>query len=175
MKHPLEPFRYCPRCGSTAFVEKNSRAKICKDCHFQYYLNAVAAVAAFIFSPDNELLLCTRANEPHQWSLDLPGGFVDLNESAEEAIVREINEELHLAVNNIHYCFSVPNTYFYADFTVRTLDMFFRVDISGLSAITCDDDVAQAAFFPLDAIDVNRIGLPSIKQAVQRLINESKL
>lgn len=43
-----------------------------------------------------EILLIERKNEPHGWAL--PGGFVDLGESVEEAVVREVFEETGLTL-----------------------------------------------------------------------------
>lgn len=44
--HPLEPFKYCPRCGSPHFAIDTDRSKRCADCGFVYYSNAASAVAA---------------------------------------------------------------------------------------------------------------------------------
>jgi ADP-ribose pyrophosphatase YjhB (NUDIX family) len=42
---------------------------------------------------DDRLLVIRRAIEPHQGALALPGGFIDLGESWQEAAVRELREE----------------------------------------------------------------------------------
>jgi ADP-ribose pyrophosphatase YjhB (NUDIX family) len=175
MQHPLKKFQYCPICGSGHFEEKNDRSKICRQCGFHYYLNAVAAVAGFIVSDNGELLLCRRAKEPHKGTFDLPGGFVDIAETAEDALKREIKEELNLDTASLRFLFSVPNEYLYSDFVVRTLDLFFMVEIKDFSALKCQDDVADAVFVPFEKINIEEIGLKSIKIAVERfLLNECK-
>ena len=60
---------------------------------FIYYFNPSSAVACFIRNSRGELLLVRRAKEPAKGRLDLPGGFVDMHESAEEAAQREVKEE----------------------------------------------------------------------------------
>ena len=171
--HPLTLFRFCPRCGSERFVEYNKKAKLCRQCGFQYYNNSSAAVAAFIVSPNGqELLLCTRAKNPDKGSLDLTGGFVDEKETAEEAICREIKEELNLDVTKVNYLFSLPNLYVYSDFTVHTLDLFFLVEVDNLDVMKCADDVSAAQFIPFKQIDINTIGLQSVKKAVNKFLME---
>jgi NADH pyrophosphatase NudC (nudix superfamily) len=172
--HPLQKFRYCPVCGSERFVEKNDKSKSCRQCGFQYYLNAVAAVAGFIVH-QGKLLLCIRGQEPMKGTYDLPGGFVDMNETAENAVSREIFEELSLTVNKLEYLFSVPNEYLYSDFNVWTLDLFFRVEINDFSPLKSNDDVAEAHFIDLQDIDIEQIGLNSIKIAVGKFLESESV
>ncbi len=118
-------FQYCPRCGSHSFIQNNEKSKRCESCGFVLYVNASTAVAAFIVNEKGEMLVCKRAKEPAKGALDLPGGFVDDNETAEEAVVREIHEELNANVTGLKYLFSLPNKYEYSGWTIPTLDMFF--------------------------------------------------
>lgn len=96
MSHPLHQFTYCPKCGARTFVERNEKAKQCTTCGFVYYFNPSSAVACFIRNSKGELLLVRRAKEPAKGTLDLPGGFVDMYESAEDAAHREVKEETDL-------------------------------------------------------------------------------
>ena len=107
--HPLDKFKYCPVCGADNFTENDDKSKKCHKCGFRYYLNAVSAVAGFIVDDNNRLLLCRRAKEPLKGTLDLPGGFVDIGETAEDAIRREVKEELNLHTDSIRFLFSIPN------------------------------------------------------------------
>ena len=68
--HPLDLFRYCPKCGSASFVENNEKSKRCTDCGFVYYFNASSATVAFIMNEKDELLVCRRAKEPAKGTLD---------------------------------------------------------------------------------------------------------
>lgn len=96
MKHPLEKFKYCPVCGSKDFAINDFKSKKCGHCGFTYYFNSSASTVAFILNERDELLVCKRAQEPAKGTLDLTGGFVDLGETAEEAITREVKEETGL-------------------------------------------------------------------------------
>ena len=127
--HFSKLFQYCPKCGSQLFVQNNEKSKRCENCDFVMYVNASAAVAAFIVNEQNELLVCRRAKDPAKGTLDLPGGFVDDNETAEQAVVREVNEELNVSVVASEYLFSLPNKYEYSGWTIPTLDLFFLCKI----------------------------------------------
>ena len=166
-------FKYCPVCGSSAFNINNIKSKHCNDCGFTMYVNPSAAVAAFIFNKNNELLVCIRGNEPEKGTFDLPGGFIDYDETAENALIRELKEELGVIVTSIKYEFSLPNEYKYSGWTLPTLDIFFRVEIESYDNIVPADDVQGFKFIAIDHLNPDDFGLKSIKKAVTILKNES--
>ena len=96
MEHPLSQFRYCPKCGSEHFKVHNEKSKQCADCGFIYYFNPSSATVALILNEKNELLVCRRAKDPAKGTLDLPGVFIDMNETGEEGVAREVLEETGL-------------------------------------------------------------------------------
>lgn len=171
MNHPLEKFIHCPICGSKLFEINGKRSRHCSDCGFTYYVNASASTAAIITNSKGEILLTTRAFEPEKGKLDLPGGFVDMNETAEEALIRELKEELNIDIKNPTYLFSLPNEYHFSGITVHTLDMFFKVEVNDNIQIKTDDDVASAQFYNLNNVNIEEIGLCSIKKAIQKIKN----
>ena len=159
-------FKYCPTCGSEKFVLNNSKSKRCESCDFVFYMNASAAVAGFIMNDAGELLVCKRGKEPEKGTLDLPGGFVDGNESAEEAVLREIQEELGAKVIEATYKFSLPNQYLYSGLTIPTLDMFFSCKLESTENLKPADDVEDCWFVPLNEVKPELFGLNSIRKAV---------
>ena len=159
-------FKFCPVCGSNSFVANNEKSMNCKDCGFVYYMNASAAVAAFIVNDKNELLVCKRAKEPAKGKFDLPGGFVDGNETADEAIKREIAEELNVHITESKFIFSLPNDYLYSGLTIPTLDLFFVCKIDNYKNIQAADDVESIQFIALDQLNIDDFGLNSIKKGI---------
>lgn len=168
MNHPLKAFEFCPRCGSKQFNINGERSRHCSDCNLTYYANASASTAAIITNSKGEVLLTTRAFNPAKGMLDLPGGFVDMNETAEEAIIRELKEELNINIQNPKYLFSLPNEYEFSGITVHTLDIFFKIEIDDNTIIKTDDDVASAQFYDLNNVNIENIGLQSIKTAIEK-------
>ncbi len=165
-------FKYCPVCGSAAFSTNNHKSKKCENCQFTMYINPSAAVAAFIFNENNELLVCVRGKEPVKGTLDLPGGFIDEHETAEEALIRELQEELNADTESIKYMFSLPNEYQYSGWTLPTLDMFFKVKITDNKNIMPSDDVAAYKFMSVRDLNPEKFGLKSIKKAISILKNK---
>ena len=168
-------FTHCPACGSTKFVQNNEKSKRCESCGFIFYMNASAAVAAFIVNENNELLVCKRAKEPQKGTLDLPGGFVDFNESAEQALTREISEEINAVVIDSSYLFSLPNLYEYSGLTVPTLDMFYRCKLENMSNLKPSDDVEDCFFVAIKEIKPALFGLNSVRKAVSVFLETPNL
>lgn len=168
MNHPLKAFEFCPRCGSKQFNINDERSRHCTNCNLTYYANASASTAAIITNSKGKVLLTTRAFNPAKGMLDLPGGFVDMNETAEEAIIRELKEELNINIQNPKYLFSLPNEYEFSGITVHTLDIFFKIEIDDNTIIKTDDDVASAQFYDLNNVNIENIGLQSIKTAIEK-------
>jgi 8-oxo-dGTP diphosphatase len=98
---PLNPAlrdaRYCPRCGQPATVAY-PRSITCPHCGYGAYYNPKPVAAAIPVDRDGRLILLRRAFEPGKDLWTFPGGFVDLGESVEEAVRREVMEELRITI-----------------------------------------------------------------------------
>jgi 8-oxo-dGTP diphosphatase len=60
----------------------------------------ICAVGALIFS-ENRILLIKRGKPPSMGQWSLPGGAVQLGETLQEAIIREVHEEVRLNVSPV--------------------------------------------------------------------------
>lgn len=174
MVHPLDKFKFCPKCGSPHFVINNFKSKKCNACGFIYYFNSSSSTVALITNKDNELLVATRAHEPAKGTFDLPGGFVDMDETAEEAVVREVKEETNLDVQEVTYLYSAVNIYNYSDFDVHTVDFIFKCRVDDISGLKAEDDVAKLEFKKIEDLDPSEFGLVSIKGVIEK-IQKSKI
>ena len=160
--HPASVFSHCPRCGKSGFKFDNNNKFICSSCNFNFYINASAAVAAIIESPDGRLVLTKRKFEPRAGFFDLPGGFVDIMERAEDALKREIHEELGVNIDTLKFLASFPNDYIFKDICYFTCDLAFVCQVKDLSKISPADDVAEVTLIRPEDIDFDTISFPSI-------------
>ncbi|MBE6302498.1 MAG: NUDIX domain-containing protein [Bacteroidales bacterium] len=173
MSHPLDIFGYCPVCGKEGFTINNVKSKRCDGCGFVLYFNAISATVAVIMNDKEEILVARRAKEPAKGTLDLPGGFADSMETAEEAVAREVLEESGMRVTGVKYLFSLPNKYIYSGFEEHTLDMFFLCRTEPGDTPVANDDVKELEWIPLDDLDPELFGLQSIRKGVE-LLKEMK-
>ena len=167
MRFPWEHFENCPRCGSRQPVPTGPGHPFrCVGCGFTYFFNAASAVAAVLRREDGQVLFIRRARDPAQGALGLPGGFVDPGESAEEALRREVREEVGLEIGPLHYLSSHPNTYPYAGVRYPTLDLFYEaVPIAPQGAAPLDAVDAIVWDDPL-TVDLERIAFESMRRAL---------
>ena len=168
--HPLKLFRHCPKCGAACFEEHDERSKRCAACGFTYYHNASAATVAVIFDSLGRLLVTRRAFDPAKGTLDLPGGFVDPGEGAEQGCLREVKEETGAEAVIEEFLFSQPNTYNYSNFVVHTTDLFFRCTLKNEAQLAAADDVAALFWLPLHEICPEQFGLHSIRKGIELLL-----
>jgi mutator protein MutT len=172
MIHPLSQFKYCPKCGSSNFKEHNNKSKSCSECGFIYYFNSSAAVVAVIENNKGEILVARRSKDPARGTFDLPGGFIDMYETAEEAVCREIREETCLIVKSIEYLFSIPNIYLYSNFNVHTVDLFFKCKVDDFSELKAQDDVSELFFILQNELNPTDFGLISVRMGVEKILSQ---
>lgn len=166
---PRNYFHYCPHCGSNDFVSVNFKEFKCGDCGFDFFVNSAAAVVAVILDSNGRLLLTRRARDPFKGWLDLPGGFVDPGESAEEALRREIKEELCIEIESAEFLCSYPNEYIFSNYKVRTTDLAFICQAKD-TPTTCADDVSSFEWVSTADIDLSKIAFGSIRKIVKAAI-----
>ncbi len=123
-------FKFCPMCAGKNITNINNRKWECSDCGFVLYNNSAAAVGLIIVNSFGQILMEIRTKEPKKGLLDLPGGFVEHDETTEQACVRECREELGIDITNLEYLCCFPNTYEYKNIQYKTCDAFFVAKIA---------------------------------------------
>lgn len=94
----MKTFTYCPMCGVklvSGFVDARHRLH-CKKCGWINYRNPLPVVSCLVSDPKGDVLLIKRGIEPCIGSWALAGGFMEIDETPEEAGKRELEEETGL-------------------------------------------------------------------------------
>jgi ADP-ribose pyrophosphatase len=149
-----EAWRFCPRCGANS--GKTGRQPFqCQDsdCGYTHYFSPNTATGALIVDSLGRMLFIVRGKEPSKGKLGLPGGFVDAGESAEESLVREVEEELNLVVHEYQYLASFPNEYAFAGVVIPVTDLFYVARVESLDGIKAQPGEIDGWTF-LDVKDV---------------------
>ncbi len=135
---------FCGRCGSTTSPKETERAKMCPECGYTIFPRISPAIIVLIEKGDKVLL----ARSPHFPSgrYSIIAGFVEPGESIEEAVVREVMEEVGISIRNISYFGSQPWPYpdsLMIGFTAEFADGDIQVD--GV-------EIEEASWFSADEI-----------------------
>jgi len=136
----LENHKYCGRCGSKMIKSENERAMVCSECGQIIYPTISPAVTVAITNGDKILL--ARNARGNFTKFALVAGFVEIGESFEETVKREVMEEVGLKVKNIRYYKSQP--WAFSD----TEMIGFFVELDGDDHVTIqEDEIAEARWF----------------------------
>jgi 8-oxo-dGTP diphosphatase len=92
--------QYCPRCSAPlTWRSTGDRPRpTCPDCGFVLYINPVVGAGALV-EKDGQVVLVRRGVEPKAGYWSLPAGYVEGDEMAEDAAVREMEEETGLRID----------------------------------------------------------------------------
>ncbi|MDR0386203.1 MAG: NUDIX domain-containing protein [Prevotellaceae bacterium] len=173
--YPSNVWKHCPYCGSQHASWTGAHKVLCNACHKIFFINASAAVIALIRNDEGQMLFTRRKNDPAAGKLDLPGGFVNLGECAEDAVKREIREELGLELTGVRYFTSMPNRYLYDGTVYFTLDLVFVCESDRMDGISPNDDVSDFAFLDIKKVKQEDLGLESVIKLVRQLQNPLEL
>lgn len=100
--------RYCIKCGKLT-AKKNDSLYMCEAGH-ENWINPATGVSAYVIK-GSKVLFGVRSFNPGKGKLDVPGGFVEIYESAEQAAIREAKEEFGIDIT-LEYCFGTyPSVY----------------------------------------------------------------
>lgn len=135
--------KYCPMCASplTLSFAAGRERPVCASCSFIGYRNPVP-VGLIAAKKDGKLLLLKRSIDPLKGFWAPPTGYVEWDESVEEAVVRETKEETNVdvAVDNLIGVYSRPN--------LGVLMIAYNGRVVGGDAMPCEDAYAVGFFGP---------------------------
>ena len=110
---------------------------------YQYDHPMMAITVDLLVTANTHILLVERLNDPHKGCFALPGGFVDQDESIDEAAVRELKEETGICADTLEFLGWYDNPK--RDTRCRVVSMAFHIDCGNITPwVHGNDDVKNA-------------------------------
>lgn len=150
---------YCYHCAGK-LEEKDERSWYCPDCNQEFFDNTATCAEAIITNQAGEILAITRARDPYEGELDFPGGFVDLDETIEDALYRELNEEIGLEKADLsepEYIGSYQMPYPWGKDVIHVVVAVFITQLQREVKLEARDEVTDARFMKFNAQEMNRL------------------
>jgi ADP-ribose pyrophosphatase YjhB (NUDIX family) len=153
---------------------KHAALVVCEHCRLELFVNPSPAVGAIVLDAADHVLLIRRAHEPGRGLLALPGGFVDEGETAENALRREIREEVRLELRELSFLISATNHYPHGGILYTTLDLFFVARVTSFDTAEPLDDVAGLVIRPVAEVRADELGFDSMKVAWRAFVSRTQ-
>lgn len=158
----MPQLKYCPLCASAlaARTIEGIERQACSvpGCGFVHWDNPVPVVAAVV-EYGGQVVLARNARWPRRM-FSLITGFLERNETPEEAVVREVKEELGLDSEATHFIGHYPFP------AMNQLIVAFSV--AGAGEIRTNDEIAETLLVSRAELDTYDFGSLSITAAVVR-------
>jgi NAD+ diphosphatase len=134
--------RFCGRCGHPTELIPGERARRCPSCRTPFYPRISPAVIVLVTRGDS-LLLARATSFPEPFFSTL-AGFVEPGESLEEAVAREVKEEVGVDLHPLRYFGSQPWPF------GRSLMVGFTAEYAGGELRVDGKEIAEAGWFTPD-------------------------
>ncbi|WP_341664179.1 NAD(+) diphosphatase [Vibrio sp.] len=104
--HMMQTQRFCSICGGRNYLNNNQLAMQCGDCRTLHYPRIFPCVIVAV-RKDNQILLAQHARH-RSGMYTVIAGFVEVGETLEQCVAREVKEETGIDITNIRYFSSQP-------------------------------------------------------------------
>lgn len=132
--------RFCGRCGTpTVSHARGERARICPSCAFSSYPRINPCVIVAVTS--GEEILLARAQRFNRPMFSTLAGFIEAGETAEEALLREVQEEVGVVVRHPRYFGSQSWPF------PGNLMLGFHADYESGDIVLQEEEIAEAGFY----------------------------
>ncbi|MBQ8588911.1 MAG: NAD(+) diphosphatase [Firmicutes bacterium] len=132
---------FCGRCGSMTVPHAKERAMYCESCGNIIYPQISPAVAVAVVDPKTDRILLAKGLGEFK-KFALIAGYVEIGETIEDCVRREVMEEVGLKVGKLHYFKSQP-------WGLTGIEMMgFYAELDGDDTVTIQEtELAEARWF----------------------------
>lgn len=157
---------YCPTCGAATRAVAGGTVRRCTACEQEQYPRTDPAVIVAILDDDDRLLLGRQPVWP-AGRHSVFAGFVEVGESLEQAVHREMAEEVGLTLHGLEYLGSQPWPF------PRSLMVGFLARADGTEITLAGDEIERARWFTREQLRTALDGeviLPPVTSIARRMI-----
>ncbi|MDQ6838645.1 MAG: NAD(+) diphosphatase [Actinomycetota bacterium] len=151
--------RFCGRCATETVGARGERARRCPACGLTAYPRLAPAVIVLIRRGDEALLAMGRGFQNRMFST--LAGFVEPGENLEEAVRREVLEEVGVTVAAVRYVASQPWPF------PHSLMIGFEAEWESGEIAVDGDEILEAGWYRRDALP----SIPPAMSIARRLID----
>ena len=154
---PYEPQSFARR---TLPGDDHERS-VCDRCGYVAYENPKVVAGSVASAPDGRLLLARRAIEPRDGYWTLPAGYMEMNESVEDAARREAREEAgaELDLDRVLAIYSVPR--------IGQVQVMFRARLTNPGAIAPGVESREVGLFAWQDLPWDDFAFPTVHWALR--------
>ncbi|HSW65838.1 MAG TPA: NUDIX domain-containing protein [Bacillota bacterium] len=150
-----DTFVFCTACR--AALEDRGGYKVCTQCGKHYYANPKPAAVIVLSDASGKLLITKRGRDPFKDWWDFPGGFVEEDETLEQAATRELKEETGVEAANLSYIGSFKEDYEFRGEVVPVVVAVFAGSLPQDVPVVVGDDVSSYKFIAKQDLNIEEI------------------
>lgn len=155
---------YCGKCMGALKHSSDERALVCHNCNIHKYPQISPAVIVGITNGDK--LLMTKYSSGNYKNYALIAGFMEIGETLEDTVRREVMEEVGLKVKNIRYYKNQPWSF------SSSLLVGYFADLDGENIVTLDkNELSEASWFKRDDIPIPDNDISLTSEMINTFIN----
>ncbi|MHA7879151.1 MAG: NAD(+) diphosphatase [Saccharospirillum sp.] len=137
--------RFCGQCGRPTLAMQGESAMVCEPCRLRFYPRVSPCIITLVTRGEEVLLAQGVKHRSSGWYSTL-AGFIETGESAEQAVHREVREEVGVSVTNLRYQGSQAWPF------PHQLMLGFWADYEQGEIVTADDEILDAQWFHIDRL-----------------------
>lgn len=159
--HWNKSYRFCNYCGEETGLHANRLVKFCNACQINFFPRISPSIIVLIYN--NDQLIMARSHRYPPGVYGLIAGFVEIGETLEEAVHREVQEEIGLKIKNICYKGSQPWPF------PDTLMLGFTAEYESGDIVIDRNELESAGWYRYNSLP----GKPSLRISIaSKLIEE---
>jgi len=157
--------RYCGQCGKVTTKISSEFSMQCEPCRLRFYPRIAPCIIVLV-TRGNEILLAQGERHRESGWFSTLAGFIESGESAEQAVIREVKEEVSIDVKNVKYLNSqawpFPNQ----------LMLGFHAEYDGGDIVPEKGEIAEADWFDLEKLPKHPPGISIAGWLIRQYIDQ---